>query len=144
MPEWLDIPTYPTCFVCGEENPIGLKMKFRSKGKIIEADYNPLPEHCGYSGIVHGGIVSAIFDESMGWTAFLSFHKYYLTMELKVRFRKPVESGRKYLLRCEFLRKVGNVFMTKGELIDSDGVVVAESEAKYYLVDKEFIFKSGQ
>jgi len=132
---WQDIPTYPTCFVCGEQNPIGLRMKFRGDGAHIEADFEPQPYHCGYEGIVHGGIVSTVLDEGMGWTAWLTTGLYYLTMELKVRFRAPVRAGTKYLLCAEMVKKKGQVYFTKGALLDPEGTAVAEAEGTYFLVE---------
>lgn len=135
--KWVQIPTYRTCFVCGEQNPIGLKLKFFSlPDGTVETEYIPKPEHCGYSGIVHGGIISAILDEGIGWTGFVPFGKYYLTMELRVRFRKPVRLGRKYKFRGELVKRVGSVYVARGALMDEKGTVYAEGEGKYFLTDE--------
>jgi len=135
MSDWQKIPSYKTCFVCGDDNPIGLKLKFRAKENIVETEYIPKPEHCGYTGIVHGGIISAILDEGMGWTGWLSFGKYYLTAELKIRLKKSVTLGRKYIFRGELLRKVKNIYIARGSLLDEDGNIYAEGEGKYFITD---------
>ena len=54
-----------TCFVCGQENPIGFKLHFdldkekneATSSVVIKKEYN------GFNGITHGGIVSALLDE---------------------------------------------------------------------------------
>ncbi len=135
MSEWGKIPSYPTCFVCGKNNPIGLGLIFRANGDMVEADFEPKMEHCGYEGIVHGGIVCAVLDEGMGWTGWLKFGKYYLTMELNVRLRKSIRSGKKYLFRGKFIRRIGNIYIANGEIIDCDGVVMASGEGKYFIMN---------
>ena len=137
MSDWQKIPKYPTCFVCGDKNPIGINMDFRGKDNIVEADFEAQPNHCGYEGIVHGGIVSAVLDEGMGWTGWMAFGKYYLTMELKIRLRAPVRANTKYKFRGEMVRKIGNVFIAKGALFDADGTPVAEGEGRYFITDME-------
>jgi acyl-coenzyme A thioesterase PaaI-like protein len=51
------------CFVCGIENPIGLKLKFYTddEGRCI-GRFQPRPEHQGYPGHRHGGIISTLLD----------------------------------------------------------------------------------
>lgn len=135
MSDWQNIPKYPTCFVCGDKNPIGLNINFLGKDNVVEADFEPASHHCGYEGIVHGGIVSAVLDEGMGWTGWLAFGKYYLTMELKIRLRAPVRANMKYKFRGELVRRIGNVFIAKGALLDENGIAVAEGEGKYFITE---------
>ncbi len=135
MSDWVDIPQYPTCFVCGDENPIGLRVRFRARDKYVEADFVPQPHHCGYEGIVHGGIVTALMDEGMGWTGWLSFGRYFLTVELNIRFKRPVRAKTKYKFTAELVRKIGQIYVARGKLIAPNGDVVAEGEGKYYITD---------
>ncbi len=52
-------------FVCGVENPIGLKLKFYTdgEGRCI-ARFRPKPEHQGYPGHLHGGLIGTLLDVS--------------------------------------------------------------------------------
>jgi acyl-coenzyme A thioesterase PaaI-like protein len=56
-------PNSRMCFVCGIENPIGLKLKFytHDEGRYI-ARFRPKPEHQGYPGQLHGGVISSLLD----------------------------------------------------------------------------------
>ena len=56
-------PNSRMCFLCGIGNPIGLKLKFYTddEGRCI-AHFRPRPEHQGYPGYLHGGIISALLD----------------------------------------------------------------------------------
>ena len=56
-------PNSSMCFLCGINNPIGLKLKFYTDGDDqCIAHFRPRPEHQGYPGQLHGGIISALLD----------------------------------------------------------------------------------
>jgi len=56
-------PNSRMCFLCGIENPISLHLHFYTdgEGRCI-ARFRPKPEHQGYPGHLHGGIISALLD----------------------------------------------------------------------------------
>jgi acyl-coenzyme A thioesterase PaaI-like protein len=85
------------CFICGIENPIGLKLKiFESDEGFIETTYTA-PEHFqGYPGVLHGGIVASILDEICGRASMgdPSSPRFMFTGKLEVRYRKNVPIGR--------------------------------------------------
>jgi hypothetical protein len=57
-------PNSRHCFVCGLENPFGLKLKFyQSKPDEVVVDCVLGEEYQGYPGVVHGGIVAAVHSE---------------------------------------------------------------------------------
>jgi hypothetical protein len=53
------------CFVCGARNPVGLKLDFRVVDGRVETVFVPAPEHQGFAGIIHGGLVGLVLDEAM-------------------------------------------------------------------------------
>jgi hypothetical protein len=57
-------PNSRMCFVCGIDNPIGLHLSFYTddEGRCV-ARFRPKPEHQGYPGHLHGGIISTLLDE---------------------------------------------------------------------------------
>ena len=54
------------CFACGPKNPIGLHLEFQLADGKFRAHKALASEYQGYSGIVHGGIVTTLLDEAMG------------------------------------------------------------------------------
>ena len=44
----------------------------------------------GYDGLVHGGIVSTLLDEAMGWAILELAGRFAVTRSLTVEFRRPV------------------------------------------------------
>jgi acyl-coenzyme A thioesterase PaaI-like protein len=66
-------PNSRICFVCGIENPIGLHLAFTTddEGRCT-ARFRPSPEHQGYPGQLHGGIISTLLDVPTQSSVYLS------------------------------------------------------------------------
>ncbi|MEK6619571.1 MAG: PaaI family thioesterase, partial [Chloroflexota bacterium] len=58
------------CFACGRLNPAGLHLDFDVSRDRAETRYVGLQRHQGYDGTLHGGVVTALLDETMGWAIF--------------------------------------------------------------------------
>ena len=56
-------PNSRMCFVCGVDNPIGLHLHPHTddEGRCV-ARFRPKPEHQGYPGHLHGGLISTPLD----------------------------------------------------------------------------------
>jgi uncharacterized protein (TIGR00369 family) len=78
------------CFGCGVNNPYGLKMTFFTDGSAVFSEV-VLPAHLGgWNNLVHGGVLSTICDEIMGWTAMYRLGKMALTKTMTIDFRKAM------------------------------------------------------
>ncbi len=87
-----------TCFGCGATNPIGLHMEFQSDGSQL-CSFVTVPETmAGWDRTVHGGILSTMLDEVMGWTAIHLLKKIAVTRTITVDFLKPVYVGRELVV----------------------------------------------
>lgn len=90
-------PNSRMCFICGVENPVGLKLKiYEVEPGVIETTYTA-PEHFqGYPGVLHGGIVATILDEisSRAHMGPPDAPRFMFTAKLEVRYRKNVPIGR--------------------------------------------------
>jgi hypothetical protein len=81
------------CYVCGPNNPLGLRVSFSPDGaQGSQARYTARPEHAGWNGILHGGVTFALMDEALGWSL------YYqdlpaVTARVETRFHKPIAVG---------------------------------------------------
>jgi len=80
----------PHCFACGQENPMGLKMRFETNGEKMRSQLE-IPEHMhGWSKLVHGGVITTAMDEMMAWTGIHFLNRFLLTKDIKVRFKLPL------------------------------------------------------
>ncbi len=82
------------CFVCGIENPHGLKLKFyQTKPDEVTANYTVARQYQGYPGVVHGGIVASMLDEVAG-RALMGVDpdspRFMVTARLDIQYRQPV------------------------------------------------------
>lgn len=124
-------PSSKMCFVCGRDNPIGFHLQFfQDRDGCVYADYTPKEEHQGFPGVMHGGLVTALLDEILGRTAIAS-NLWCMTVELEVRFKKPVPIGDSLKLKGEITRRKGRLLEGKGELRLSDGSVAAQAHGTY-------------
>jgi uncharacterized protein (TIGR00369 family) len=122
-------PGSKTCFVCGRENPVGLKMNFYSTGEgSTQAEITIPVEYEGYPGVVHGGIVAAILDETGGRALMENFTRFMVTAQLNVRYRKPVPSQTALIVIGEAGVRRGRVAHAKSEIKTQVGDVLASAE----------------
>ncbi len=126
------VPTSKGCFVCGEDNPIGLKLETWIDGENVEATLAFGEEYTGWEKVVHGGIISTVLDEVMVWVPWVITGKYYFTGEMTVRFRKPLIAGTEVTAMASVAsEKRGRVIETEAELKDAKGNVYATAKGKY-------------
>ncbi len=80
------------CFGCSPHNASGLKMEFYTNEEHDSVySWLTIPDHvCGWGNLVHGGIVTTILDEAMGWASVTVLKKLILTKAMSVNFFKPV------------------------------------------------------
>jgi uncharacterized protein (TIGR00369 family) len=122
---------YPQCFVCGDKNPIGLKVPFYVKDDKVVAEYVAGPNFEGYKDILHGGILSSLLDEVM-IRSVLALGIYVLTSEIKVKFRKMVKIGDKLSLEGRLVEDKGRILTAEGKITNQNNEVVAEGEGKFF------------
>lgn len=79
----------PACFVCGQENAMGLRLVFQTENRRASAAWTPRAGWESYQGIIHGGVISSVLDEAMS-KAILSGGDEAFTADLRIRFRKKV------------------------------------------------------
>ena len=80
------------CLVCGLKNPFGLKASFYEleNGELL-AIFRPSEEHQSYPGRLHGGIATAILDETIGRSILMKDRNMWgVTIRFNMRFRKPI------------------------------------------------------
>lgn len=114
------------CYACGDLNPIGLHLVFRMEDDWATADFVAGKEHQGYPGYVHGGIVSSLLDEAMGWATY-GRGIWALTGKMETRFRDIVPTGEPLTVRARITRDRGRTLEVGAELRHFDGRLLAEA-----------------
>ena len=122
------------CFGCGENNPIGMKLKFTRDGDVLRTEYKPDKMLQGWPGLLHGGIVATLLDEAMSNAAYAT-GKTTLTAEMTLRQRKPIDIEETLVITAWITRRRSKIFETAGQICLKDGTVVAESTAKQFIAE---------
>ena len=88
--------------------------------------------HQGYPGRLHGGIATAILDETIGRAiAATDPDTWGVTAELHVRFRAPVPDEGEVRALARVTRDGSRMFFGTGEILLADGSVAVEGSGKY-------------
>lgn len=133
LPSKLDLADDHGCFVCGKDNPIGLKLDFAIEGEEYVTYFTPQKEHQGWVGIVHGGIMSTILDEVMARYAYVKGYNA-VTGEITVRLRKPAQIGNKLRFAGRINSVNRRIIDTSASATDESGQVIAEATGKIIMV----------
>lgn len=131
------------CFVCGRDNPDGIRAQVVAgeSGAVVLAE---LPNKLvGLPGILHGGIVVALLDEAMWYAVFGKTRIPSVTAHLEARFVRPAPPGQPLLAvaRLEDVtpaaaleegsprrRRIGRVV---ARLLDRDGRIIAAARGRF-------------
>jgi len=133
-----ELPHTHSCFVCGESNPLGLKLRFYEEGDGVQAKFTPSAGHIGFKGVTHGGLLGTVLDEIMVWACAVRTKRFAFCAEMTVRFLKPAKPGVELTAVGRLVEDWrGRRFLASGELTDPCGTVIATSEGKYLPIKDE-------
>jgi len=132
------------CFACSASNASGLKMKFFTDEKTVFS-WLTVPEHlCGYNKVVHGGIVSTVLDEIMGWAALYLLEKITLTKTMTVAFDKAVYVGEPLMAEAKVIGRSGKREALLEAYIENEkGEICATSEGSFTLLSPKLAIRLG-
>jgi uncharacterized protein (TIGR00369 family) len=127
------LPHTHSCFVCGESNASGLKLRFTTDGKSVQTRFVPKPEHIGFKQVVHGGILATVLDEIMVWACAVGTHRFAYCVDLNVRFTKPARPGEELCVSAELVENRRNrIFEAKAEVRNAAGDLLSSATGRYF------------
>lgn len=125
-------PSSRGCFLCGRENPVSLKMSWFNEPEEgrVRARVTVPDTHCSYPGVVHGGVVAALLDETGGRAVMVGgdFEHLMVAVKLDVEFRRVTPSGTPIELVGWVVREHGSKAEVAAEIRLPDGTVSARSK----------------
>lgn len=143
-------PNSHGCFICGLENAIGLKMVFEEDHEKheVRAELVVPEQYRSYPGVVHGGIVATILDETSGRAIMLETqddNTFFATARMSIRYRQPTPTNTP-LLAIGWVEQYGpSRAKVKGKLVLQDSVdasratVLAECESLVVKPNSDFL-----
>ena len=132
----LQQPDSNACFVCGRENPSGLKLEFFEVDGRVETTFTPRLEHQGWPGFLHGGILYTVLDETIGRVGF-TVHAFVMSGRVEIRYRQPAPIDASLRIVGSLVRDRGRALELQGFAQLQDGTVVAEATGLYMRVPEE-------
>ncbi len=133
------------CFGCSSGNPYGLQMEFFSDNESLFS-WLTVPNHlCGWDNLVHGGVLSTILDEIMGWTAIHFLKKFAFTRAMTIEFLKSVQIGEKIWAQASVLEVTGGKreAIVEGRLYKEEKTICAKSVGTFRLFTASAISRMG-
>lgn len=124
------------CFVCGSENPRGLKIPYYFDGERVKAEFVPGADLCGFDRIVHGGIVFSLADEAMMHLIWASGLRA-VTAEVTMRYHGYAKVDERIQLTAEFENITDRLIKAKCALLDEDGRKIATARGKFLPFSEE-------
>ena len=124
------------CFICGKENQSGLQADFYElDNQKIACVFTAKTVHEGHPGILHGGIICSILDETAGRAmSVVSPDTTAYTIELNTKYLIPVPSNTK-LTAVGWLDEVREkVYIATAEIYLPDGRTAARGKGVYYII----------
>ena len=127
---------YRMCFCCGRDNPIGLKLSFQWDGKHARAEFVPTELYQGWSGTVHGGIITCLLDEAMSYAPLFE-NMYCVTAKMEIKLKRQAVIGEPLIITSSIVKKSRKLVKTKAAVTMKDGTLIAESTATHFVTDNK-------
>jgi len=122
------------CFLCGLKNPFGLKASFYElENNALVCTFTPCTEHQSYPGRLHGGVTTAVLDETIGRAIMITSKEevWGVTVEFTTRFKKPIPLNEELHVVGRITSETSRTFEGTGELLLANGEVAATGFGKY-------------
>ena len=141
-PEGALPPHFPTCFGCGPDAEAGMHLVVGLDGEEVVGEHVFTSAQSGAPSLAHGGMVSALCDDLMGYAVFV-VREPGVTRRLEVDFLSPVVVGQPYAVRARIDRRDGRKLFTSCEGAAPDGTVAFRATGLFIVVPLTH-FSGGQ
>ncbi len=122
------------CFGCSPFNDHGLQLLFWDNDGEVICKWSPSAKFEGYRGIVHGGILAAIIDETASWFILTQHNTTGVTSEMTIKYLKPARiANGEIKVTARFLRKKKQIVTVSCVVTDGTGIQCAISEVSCFI-----------
>lgn len=134
------------CFGCGPANQQGLRIESHEADAagapgVLIADWQPLPYHAAFDGVLNGGIIGTLLDCHANWTAAMHLMRERgldrppgcVTADYAIRLRRPTPTDQPVRLRAWPVEMDGDRVVVNAELA-SGGIITATCRGTFVAV----------
>lgn len=132
----------PNCHVCGADNPCFGEVRFRREGDRVHAELHLDHRHEGAPGFVHGGVLAAVLDDTLGALLWV-LERPAVTARLEVDYRRPAFTGQDHTAEAWCEGTEGRKLHLLAVVRNAAGEVVAEARSLFVEVPREHFAKGG-
>ncbi|HEX9037097.1 MAG TPA: PaaI family thioesterase [Ktedonobacterales bacterium] len=134
-----DRSEYQACFGCGARNLDGLQLVFHRDGDLIWAEITPEQRFQGFPGVLHGGILATMLDETLSRAAVFA-NRWMMTARLEVRYRRAAPVGRALRVSARPVQVRARMVSARGDvrLVDEPDTILAEAEGVFMPISGEY------
>lgn len=124
--------TWPgSCFVCSEGHPHGLHLRFHHTEEGVVCFCKVPDSYCGFNGMAHGGIITALMDEAAAYALFTRRGKLGVTREMTTRFLKPVMTNAELRVEARIVTFEPPAAEVAMAIYDADDACLAEGRSTW-------------
>jgi acyl-coenzyme A thioesterase PaaI-like protein len=136
---------HSNCFGCSPNNPFGLALSMQRVDDGLVSTFRLSERFESYPGIIHGGIVSTIFDEVMGNVIAILDEKLCFAITVRVKYLTPLHTNALYRCVAKLKRRPdaddadNDIYKVDGEIhpVDRDeALAIASGTYKWVTVDQ--------
>jgi acyl-coenzyme A thioesterase PaaI-like protein len=124
-----DSPYHPMSLVGGTAHPIAPQLHVAASARGVAGTVVLGPSYEGGPGLVHGGVLSLIFDHVMGQAVFNAGYSA-MTVSLEVRYRRPTPLEAPLAVSAEVDGTEGRKVFVRAR-VAVDGTVTAEASGVF-------------
>lgn len=118
------------CLMCGRDNPLSFGLKFKQDAeKAVSAIFSGNSSLQGYTGIMHGGVLSALLDTAMA-QCLLHQNIEAVTGELNIRYLEQVDCEDTLELKAWIDSSLPPLYHLRSN-IRIGGKIVCKAKAKF-------------
>jgi acyl-coenzyme A thioesterase PaaI-like protein len=133
-----------TCYGCGPANDRGLRLESRMSPDdpaVLVAEWQPLPYHAAFDGVLNGGVIGTLLDCHANWTAAMHLMRDRgddqppdcVTAEYAIRLRRPTPTDQPVRLTARVVDAAGDRAVVDADL-SSGGIVTATCRGTFVAV----------
>lgn len=117
----LNPPGFTGCFVCGLDNPDGLRLPIYRDGDEAVTWIRPTLHHVGYPDRFHGGLVGLLVDEMLVYAG-VCHDLWGMTARVEYRLRAPIAVDAPVEVRASLTRRTRGAFRAEVRVTTPEGL----------------------
>jgi len=120
-------------------NWLGMRLERIDRGEAV-LDIPVRHEMTNPYGNIHGGMMSLVIDEAIGWAVVsLDTEQHYTSLTLNVDFLYAIKEGRRLRAEAKVMRTGKKIINVECHVYDQDGKILARGSSNLIATGMEFV-----